>query len=240
MKYLNELRKDNMRDYTIAEIIEICKSLTVNGGDPWRPVGVPFLDAILHRMETKHVGTAHAYYSVFRAITQALNPGVVMEVGTWEGSSAAFFADGCPTAEVFTIDHHSDPGDDKNLERVTEVCNQYSNVSYIQGCSTEVVLKEKPHSRFVKPILLEQLAGRKIDIFLVDGWHFADMARADYDTYVDLLSNNALIICDDLCGGAGVTISGMKEFFEGLPGLERYIDGAIHAGFPIGFLKHNS
>lgn len=229
-----------MRDYTITEIEAICKRLVVNGGEHWRPTGVPFLDGLLDRMETKHVGTAHAYYSVLRAITQALSPGVVMEVGTWEGSSAAFFADGCPTAEVFTIDHHSDPGDDKNLERVAEVCAQYPNVSYIQGCSTEVVLKEKPGSRFVKPILVEKLAGRKIDIFFCDGWHNADMARADYDTYQDLFSENALIICDDLCGGHSVTIDGMKAFFDGLPGAERYIDGGIHPGFPIGFIKYGS
>lgn len=228
-----------MRDYTISEIEAICKSLVRHGGTPIRPMGVPFLDDRIQGYEDKYKG-GHSYYSVLRAISQALKPSVILEVGTWEGTSAACFADGAPEALVVTIDHHSDPGDDVNKAKTILAHEQYRNIYYVQGCSTEIVLKEKPGSRFVLPIVEEKLAGRKIDIMLVDGWHSGVMARADYDTYKHLFSENALVICDDLIGGDHVTIFGMREFYDNIPGKERYLDGAIHPGFPMGFIKHGS
>lgn len=228
-----------MLDFTLDTIKSICKRLVRHGGTPIQFLGIPFLDARLQEYEDKYKG-AHSYYAVLRAIAQSLQPGVILEIGSWEGTSAACFADGAPGALVITIDHHSDPGDDINKQKTIEAHEQYRNIYYVQGCSTEMVLKEKPGSRFVLPIVEEKLAGRKIDVLFIDGWHGGVYAKADYDTYSHLLSENALIICDDLIGGDHVTIFGMREFYDNIPGKERYLDGAIHPGFPMGFIKHGS
>jgi predicted O-methyltransferase YrrM len=224
-----------MRNYTISHIIDICKSLWVNAGEPVPPIGVPFIDDRLKEYKEKYSG-GYPYYSVLRAVVQALKPGVVLEIGTWEGTSAACFADGNPDTTVITIDHHSDPNDDKNQAKTVEVVEKYPNLIYIQGCSTEMVLKEKPGSRFVMEKVLETLAGRKIDFLFIDGWHGGEYARADFDTYQPLLSENALVICDDIYGAEDVTIFGMKKFWEELPG-EKYLDPVIHGSYQMGFIR---
>jgi predicted O-methyltransferase YrrM len=101
----------------------------------------------------------------------------------------------------------------------------------------------KPGTEFVMPTILEYLDGRKIDILFIDGWHGHAYARADFDTYAPLLSENALVICDDICGGSdgsgdSAAIFGMRQFWDGLPGEERHLDGRIHPGYPQGYLKY--
>lgn len=218
-----------MKDFTIKQIKTLCLGNKL-------PLDIPFIDERMEEYREKYNGN-HQYYAVLHAITKALEPAVVLEIGTWEGTSAACFAAGFPDAEVFTIDHHSDPGDEKNYQRTQEAMVKYPNIRYFQGCSTERVHAEKPGTRWVYPNIVEALAGRKIDILFIDGWHRGDMARADWDTYSPLLGNHSLVICDDICGGDDPTISGMLKFWEALPG-EKHLDGWIHPGYPMGFLKY--
>jgi predicted O-methyltransferase YrrM len=163
---------------------------------------------------------------------------MVLEIGSWQGTSAAAFAAGDPDTTVLTIDHHSDPGDAENQARTVEACNEYPNLNYVQGCSTEMVTAEKTGTRCILPIVQEFLGETKIDILFIDGWHGGQFARADYDSYAPFLSPTALVICDDICGGDSAAIFGMQAFWDGLPGTERHLDGRIHAGYPMGFLKH--
>ena len=218
-----------MREFTIEEIKAICDAAPLR-------LGVPFIDQRLDEYQEKYKG-GYAYYTVFRDLVKALAPDVVVEIGTWQGSSAASFAEGDPNTTVITVDHHSDPGDDVNQARTVEACNEYPNLNYVQGCSTEIVTAEKPGTRCAFPIIQEFLGDRKIDILLIDGWHFAKMAQADYDTYAPLLAPNALVICDDIYGGYGDAISGMTGFWDGLQG-EKFLDTRIHGAYHMGFLKH--
>lgn len=224
-----------MVDFTISEIEAICKRLVRHGGTPIRPMGVPFLDERIEEYEDKYKG-GHAYYSVLREIARVLQPKVVVEIGTWEGTSAACFASGAPEAEVITMDHHGDDGDKKNLERTLNACKVYKNLSYINGCSNKAVHDVKPGTRFALPDFIQVLGDRKIDILFIDGWHVYEYAKADFDTYKEFLADTALVICDDLLPGDHVTIEGLDRFWAEIPG-EKYLDGAIHAGFPVGFSK---
>lgn len=224
-----------MKDFTIDTIKSICVTHLVPGGQPPIPMGVPFLDARLEEYGRKWNGN-HAYYRVLKAIVEELKPSIVLEIGSWTGTSAACFAAGNPTTTVITIDHHSDPGDEINQARMFEAVREYPNIQYFQGCSTEKVTAEKPGTKCVYEDVVKFLEGRRIDILFIDGWHSADMAKADYDTYFPLLAKPGLIICDDLCGGYGPAIGGMQDFWEMLPG-EKYLDGGIHPGYPMGFIR---
>lgn len=217
-----------MRDYSMDEIKALCLSTL--------PVGVPFIDDRLERYRILYAGN-HAYYAVLKAITEALQPGIVVEIGGWTGTSAACFAAGCPAATVVTIDHHSDPGDDINQLRMFEAVQAFPNIRYVQGSSTQAVADAKPGLKNIAPDVIQFLDGRKIDILFIDGWHSSEYARADYDTYAPYLSENALVICDDLTSGDSSGHIGMLSFWENLPGKEKYLDGVIHPGYPMGFLK---
>ena len=224
-----------MVEFDIGQIEAICKRLTVNGGDPIRPMGVPFIDERIQEYQDKYRG-GHAYYSVLREVAAVLQPKVVVEIGTWEGTSAACFASGAPDAEIITMDHHSDPGDDYNKQRTLMACKTFPNLSYINGCSNKKVHDVKPDARFAFPDVVRFLGDKKIDILFIDGWHVYEYAKADFDTYAPYLADTALVICDDLLPGDHVTIEGLDRFWAEIPG-EKYMDGAIHAGFPIGFSK---
>lgn len=224
-----------MDDFDIGEIKELCNRLTVNRGDPIRPMGVPFLDARIQEYEEKYRG-GHSYYAVLRGITRLLRPGIVLEVGTWEGTSAACMADGCSTTEVVTLDHHGDPGDQYNLDRTLEACTRYPNLNYINGCSNAMVHKVKPGTRSAVADVIRWLNGRKIDILFIDGWHVYEYAKADFDTYSPYLADTSLVICDDLLSGDNITIVGLDRLWAEIPG-EKYLDGHIHPGFPMGFSK---
>lgn len=215
-----------MERYSIERIKAICEAARL-------PLGIPFIDSRLEEYRAKYNG-GHVYYAVLRDLVRELRPEIVVEIGAWQGTSAACFAAGNPDTTVITIDHHSDPGDDVNQARTLEAAGEFANLLYIQGCSTEKVHQLKPGTVNVFPHVKEFLAEKRIDFLFIDGWHSDEMARADYETYAPLLAPNALVICDDLCGGDGAAISGMREFWDRLPGI-KYLDGRIHPGYPMGF-----
>lgn len=217
-----------MKDFTIEEIKAICGAAKL-------PLGVPFIDGRLD-VYKEHYSGAYPYYAALRDITRELKPDTVLEIGTWQGTSAACLAAGHPGATVMTVDHHSDPGDADNQDLTLDACERYPNIVYLQGCSTEMVLKEKVGSRCVFEDVKRVLAGRPLDILFVDGWHHELMARADYDTYFPLMANGGLIICDDIYGASGETLTNMMDFWNALPG-EKYLDPVIHSVYSMGFIK---
>ncbi len=217
-----------MRDFTIAEIKSICDAANL-------PLGIPFIDNRMDEYAIKYNGN-YPYYAAFRDLTKALKPGVVLEIGSWEGTSAAAFAAGCAETQVITIDHHSDPGDHVNQAKTLEAREAYPNITYLQGCSTAKVHALKAGTDFVLPWVEEILSGRKIDILFVDGWHGQPFAQADYDTYKPFLAPGGLIICDDIYGGDCDTIFGMMDFWNDLPG-EKYLSTNLHGGYPMGLIK---
>ena len=56
-------------------------------------------------------GYVASYYAFFYNLATMLKPKVLVELGSWQGTSAACFASGSPSTQVITVDHHSDPGD---------------------------------------------------------------------------------------------------------------------------------
>jgi predicted O-methyltransferase YrrM len=217
-----------MEAYTIDQVKAICEASRL-------PLGVPFLDARMEEYQAKY-GGAYPYYAALRDLTRALRPAVVVEIGTWEGTSAACFAEGCAESTVITIDHHSDPGDDANRAKTMDACGEYENLLYVQGCSTEKVHALKPGTQWVFPTVKDFLAGRPIDFLFIDGWHGGEFARADFDTFAPLLSPDALVICDDIYGADCETLFGMVPFWNSLPG-EKYLDPRIHSVYSMGFAK---
>lgn len=217
-----------MNNYTIAQIKTICEAARL-------PLGVPFIDERMEEYRVKYNGN-YSYYAALRDLTRELKPAVVVEIGTWEGTSAAAFAAGNPDTTVITIDHHSDPGDHVNLAKTLDAVAAFENILYFQGCSTEKVHALKPGTDWVFPKIKEFLQGKTIDFLLVDGWHSADMAQADVDTFMPLMAKNGLLICDDIYGASCETLTNMMDFWKALPG-EKYLDPVIHSVYSMGFSK---
>lgn len=184
------------------------------------------------------IGHSNPYYRLFYLIAQELKPGVVVELGGWQGTAAAHFAAGAPGATVITVDHHKDPGDEANRLKMLDVIYRYRNVNYLQGWTTPGY-EEEYHKEAVSVLedVKEILGNNKIDILFIDSWHEGRYFKRDWDYYSPFLANDALVICDDVYND-GFFIN-MVETFEALPG-EKFTDARIHAGVPMGFVKYGT
>ena len=191
-------------------------------------------------------GVEWPYYRFFYHLAQMLQPGLVVELGGYQGTAAAHFAAGWPEGTVITIDHHTDPGDDANKAKMLEACQRYPNIKYFQGWTTDTLATENrgKHSlgdagsayQDVMAYILEERTS--IDILFIDSWHVYEYASADWIAYSPLLSETALVICDDILdeGAPGSPISGMRRFWDELP-EPKFLNTNLHPGSRMGFVK---
>lgn len=216
--------------------------------DP-QPTGDPFLDG---RYDWQRYDNAveWLYYRFFYWLAKTYDPRLVVELGGFQGTAAAHFAMGQKAGnpeqpgKTITIDHHTDLGDELNQVKMNEaVAYCHPNLIYAQGWTTQYLAQEQRgnHARgdapSAYPIVLQ--AASKIDILFIDSWHVYEYAKEDWEAYSPLLNSPALVICDDILdeNRPGFPISGMREFWEELPG-EKFLEDRLHPGSRMGFLKY--
>jgi predicted O-methyltransferase YrrM len=210
------------------------------------PTNDDFLDSRYQWQMTSN-GVEWPYYRFFYHLSKWLQPGLVVELGGWQGTAAAHFAAGYEQAKIITIDHHTDPGDEENKAKMLQACKTYSNIMYIQGWSnSEAAAREYGKHKLgtvgsVYQDMIEQTLyyGRKIDILFIDSWHNYENAMLDWETYKPLLNSPSLVICDDIQEGGGPEspISGMLKFWDELP-EPKFLNANLHPGTNMGFLKY--
>ncbi|MGH7274771.1 MAG: hypothetical protein ACREIQ_09975, partial [Nitrospiria bacterium] len=108
-----------MNNFTLAQIQRLI-------ADP--AIRVPTGDAFL---DNRHNTAPHLYYRLFYHLARLLRPGLVVELGGWQGTAAAHFAAGWKKAIVVTIDHHTDLGDEVHKEKMMETAREYKNLVYL-------------------------------------------------------------------------------------------------------------
>ena len=183
------------------------------------------------------------YYRFFYQLTKKFKPKVVVELGSWQGTSAAYFAGGNPDTLVITVDHHTDPGDEGNEAMTRAAAKQFENLAYCKGWTCNEIYEEEKdlHALGIGenayPKVLQGLRGQKIDVLFIDSWHVYHQAVRDWNAYRPLLSKGALVIVDDVLKGTpNSAIDGVEQFWNEIKGA-KHLDGTLHAGYPMGFLK---
>lgn len=201
------------------------------------PTGNKFLDTKWDMPEYQK-----PYYRFFYRLSEKFRPGVVVELGGWQGLSAAHFAAGNPDGIVITIDHHTDPGDEKNRDRMINCCEEFENMFFIQGWTTDFVAEREKGKHALGDApgafskVIEILNGRKIDFLFIDSWHTYENAKLDWDAYKHLVKPGGLVIVDNcIIGIPGTAIDGVRKFFNELPGEKCLIDN-LHTEHPQGYL----
>lgn len=216
---------------TIAAIKKLLKGFHL-------PTGNEFLD---------HRYNPHSkYYRFFFQLTKKFKPKVVVELGSWQGTSAAYFAGGNPGTKVITVDHHTDPGDHLNETLTRSAAAQFPNLIYCKGWTCDEIYEEEKDKHALGqgenayPKVIEQLKGKKIDVLFIDSWHVYHQAVRDWEAYKPLLSKGALVIVDDVLKGTeGSAIDGIEKFWNELQG-DKHLDTTLHKDSPIGFLTIKS
>jgi predicted O-methyltransferase YrrM len=189
-------------------------------------LGLPIEDEYLES-RVKEQPVHHYYYNLFYNLAKELKPNFVVELGGWQGTAAACFASGHADCSVITIDHHTDPGDEYNKERMFEACDRYGNLTYLQGWTWD---------RHVLDFVGDQV-GVDIDILFIDSWHNYDKAMQDWNLYKVMLTSPSLVICDDIFRSNSTTIFEMQKFWdEIIEGRQGFLDARLHSGIPMGFM----
>lgn len=208
------------------------------------PTRNDFLDGRYEWQKTAN-GAEWPYYRFFYHLSQWLEPKLTLELGTYQGTAAAHFAAGHPGGVVITVDHHSDPGDDDNQLKILEAQDNFNNLIYYQGWTTDNIAAQqrgKHHrgdieSAYPKIAHYIERNGQKIDILFIDSWHCYEYAKEDFEIYRPLLNSPALVICDDIQDGGGPEspIQGMMQFWEELP-EPKFLNANLHPGTNMGFV----
>jgi len=209
------------------------------------PTNNIFLDK---RYDWQHFenGQEWPYYRFFYHLAKWLEPDIVLELGGYQGTAAAHFAGGYDKTTAITIDHHTDPGDELNKEKMLGCCTEFPGIKYLQGWTTPELasINRGAHALGDAPPVYQDVINhtlyydKKIDILFIDSWHKFEYAMSDWMLYKHLLSDNALVICDDIIDGEGENdpISGMMRFWEQMP-EPKFLNSNLHPGSNMGFVK---
>jgi predicted O-methyltransferase YrrM len=208
------------------------------------PTDNEFLD-MRYDWQKNENGSEWPYYRFFYYLTKWLQPELILELGTYQATAGAHFAGGNEKSIVLTVDHHSDPGDDDNQLKVLEAQDNFPNLIYYQGWTTDnlAALQIGKHARGDVGSAYQGIVNqtvyyeRGIDILFIDSWHCYEYAKLDFETYKPLLSSPALVICDDIQAGGGPEspIQGMLEFWDELP-EPKFLNSNLHPGTNLGFV----
>ncbi len=224
-----------MKPFTLEDINQII-DFSVDIG----PTGHAFIDD-RYQAYIDVFGETTPYYRFFFHLAQRLEPLLTVELGGYQGTAAAHFAQGHPRGNVITIDHHTDPGDDLNKIKMEEARDHYTNLAYVQGWTRgdlaesqkgchDPELGDAPNAF---PVVEDYVNRAKtgIDILFIDSWHNRDEAMADWKLYKLLLSKASLIIYDDISN------INMLSFWHELPG-EKFLENRMGMGVPMGFVRY--
>lgn len=219
-----------MKNFTLDDIKRL-----IDDPFTYDPIGYVFLDN-RYREHIDQNGN-HLYYRLFYHLARFLQPNFTVELGGWQGTAAAHLARGWSLGTVVTIDHHTDPGDEENKDKMLGAEAQYSNLHYLQGW-TNGELARREHGKHAlgnaKDVYPKVASfDKKIDILFIDSWHKYEEAILDWKLYSFLLASPSLVICDD------ISDLEMLRFWNELP-EEKFLEAAAHPGSPMGFLKYET
>ena len=182
------------------------------------PTGNPWLDA-RYDEQVAIIGHTNPYYRLFYRIAEQLKPEFVVELGSWRAIAASHFALGNPDSDVITIDIHRE---DKLAQQLcVEAAGYIPNLTYINMWSWDAI-------DIVKAV------DKPLDCLFIDAWHDGKYVRREWELYSPLLSDVALVICDDIT--AAYNFEGMIDFWSELP-YEKFLNNDIHPGVPMGMVR---
>lgn len=214
-KQLNEWEHVTMKNFDLNVI-----KFLIEQSLKEEPTGDDWLDS-RYNEQVHWIGHTNPYYKTFYLIAKELKPELVVELGSWQATAAAHFAAGNPEGQVVTIDIHRE---DRNAQmRTIEAAGHYSNLTYLNRWSWDAI-------DFFKNL------NQPINILFIDAWHDYQYAKKEWDLYSKLLSNPALVICDDIT--TAYNFEGMVKFWEEMP-EPKFLDSRIHPGIPLGFILYS-
>lgn len=117
------------------------------------------------------------------AVVEAVSPQVVVEIGCDAGGTLWAWGQVAPTVFGITLEDNSAPT---------------GGQCYDLDPHGATVLRGDSHDPASLAWLVEQLAGRPVDVLVIDGDHSYDGVRADFETFSPLVRAGGLVLVHDV------------------------------------------
>ena len=143
----------------------------------------------------KDIGAGSFYdLTVIAAITSALSPRIILEIGTGRGrSTIQFAANTISEAQIFTIDISTHP----NIGCIFRNQPYGNKIQQLQGDSKTYNLRQHfPQA----------------DLILIDGAHDYESVICDSKTAFELIKTGGLILWDDFCPSWSGVVKALNQF----------------------------
>jgi predicted O-methyltransferase YrrM len=171
------------------------------------------------------VAHTNPYYRHIYLVAKEFKPEFSVELGTYRGVWSGHVAIGNPDGHVYAIDWHRDAVDKKHQKKAIAMGEHYSNMDYINGCSWD------------DAVVARVAAMSPIDILFIDAWHWYCHAIREWYLYSPMLSDEALVICDDISDNPGSTVDMVKFWHEVCDGYKYFEDTQMHVAVKMGFFR---
>lgn len=149
-----------------------------------------------------------AYHKFFYFLTLAVQPRLVVELGTLHGRSAVHLAAGAPNAKVIGIDW------DLPALPYSEKLSAYPNLEIWQGDTTAFGQRTAD-------------LGLLIDVLFIDSTHEAAHATKEFDIYWPLVKPGGILLVDD------IYLGDMRSFWDTVP-EPKFVDETLHGALGFG------
>jgi predicted O-methyltransferase YrrM len=173
----------------------------------------------------------------FLVLAQALEPRVVLEIGTARGGTLFLLTRiAAPDALLVSIDLSS--AEDRrfagrDIRRRRPLFEAFAvarqRVRFLVGDS---------HSVNMRTRVERTLGGRAIDLLFIDGDHSAEGVRGDFELYRDLVRRGGMIAFHDIVDGKAESVGGVPDFWRSIrtPDARELVRDREQGGYGIGVL----
>ena len=177
----------------------------------------PYETAPLDQYEVDMQGWGSTHF-FFKEILSYLKPSLIVEVGTWKGMSAMHMADlgkelGIPDLEICCIDTWlGSPGVWTKKEQVADILKMKHGWPMLYFTFMKNVV-ERGHHDVITPMPMPSDMGYfvlkqrnvKADMIYIDAGHEYESCIRDLNLYIELLSDDGILLGDDYETFPGVT-----------------------------------
>ncbi len=140
------------------------------------------------------------HYELFVGISQLINPKRILEIGTADATFTQFLTVAYPEAIIETIDL---PASDQRFWNATDEVKQSNDGIQIESQelkkrNEKIDSSSNVRFREINSLWLSRMNEEKYDLIWVDGDHTFPVVACDVANAVRLLSNQGVMICDDI------------------------------------------
>jgi predicted O-methyltransferase YrrM len=175
--------------------------------------------------------------SEFRALLElaaARSPRAVLEIGTAQGGTLFLFSRTAePEAILVSVDLPAELGG-----YARERGRLYQ--SYRRARQSLHLVRADSHARTTFESVRDLFAGRAVDVLFIDGDHTYEGARADYETYRELVAPGGLIAFHDIVPSSEDRVGGVPQLWRelrGQPGARELVESWKQDGYGIGVIE---